>query len=256
MNTVDWKQWNTDYANWENGLVANDTDVANHTKDINKYQNEDLPKFFSFCSSHTPEEALLYFFYWIATSTQPNTNDNILGLLDDQTKMYGAQMSVNARNTTLSNDLQNLVSDSDDGVPVDNQVTVATAALGQLITEFKGDSKIQEAYDPSTSSGILQQLQAYQTEITNDFGKGKLFASFDDMKTKMNAGDQTAVAAYKVFTDASQILTSLTQNMSAALNQKVSQCTGMEKNWQSFFGSLMKSMLDEMNSIIQNMGKG
>jgi hypothetical protein len=137
--------------------------------------------------------------------------------------------------------------------------------LTALIDKFQNDPDVVNSFDPSTRSGIIQQLQAMQSNLHQYFtwtdssghqqGSGTL-TSFDDMKNQMSGKDPgDATAAAKAFTDASQTLTSETQNFNAAMNQQVSAATGIEKNWQSAIGSFMKSVNDLMSAIIQNQTK-
>jgi hypothetical protein len=276
MTIPGWDQWNTDYNKFMDGADQFDKDYRKYGDDQTAYK-ANVEAFTQFIKAHTPEEALLYFFSWIATATQPHKHDNILGLYDDQTTNFGDQMSGNARNTALANDIQNLMNDTTSGVTEGNQVKFANTALDQLLDKFgggttpdgkpiPGDPKV-EALFKNTKDSIITQLKDYKSTIDKYFtwtddhgqkqGKGTL-TSFKDMIDKMGKkGDpDKAVEANKAFTDTGSILTSVTQNFSAALNQQVSEVTGMVKNWQSFLGSLMKSLLDETNSLIQNLSKG
>ena len=262
-----WDQWDTDFEKFMKGADTFNNDYNKYISDQAAYK-ANVEAFTQFIKTHTPEEALLYFFNWIATATQPKQHDNILGLYDDQTTNFGNQLSGNARNTALSNDIQDLINNtvSDKDVPVDQQVNYAMKALDQLIDKFQNDPKVEKLF-ANTKDEIITQLKAYQSNITQYFtwkddnnqpqGKGTL-TSFKDMIDKMGQKDDpgNAVEANKAFTDTGSILTSVTQNFSAALNQEVSEVTGMVKNWQSFLGSLMKSLLDETNSLIQNLSKG
>jgi hypothetical protein len=249
-----WDQWNTDFKNFMDGADKFDNDYNKYLSNKAAYK-ANVEAFNQFIKTHTPEEALLYFFTWIATATNPHDHDNILGLYDDQTTNYGDQMSGNARNTQLANDLQNLINNTS-GIPEDKQIDFAKLAINTLIDKFEHDPKVANLFK-NTKDEIVTQLTAYKTTLDTYFGPGKL-TSFKDMIDKMSQKDDPdrAVEANKAFTDTGTILTSVTQNFSAALNQEVSEVTGMVKNWQSFLGSLMKSLLDETNSLIQNLSKG
>jgi hypothetical protein len=267
MTTPVWKnQWDADFKKFTDGANQFDKDYRKYGDDKTAYKAR-VDAFTQFIKTHTPEEALLYFFTWIATATQPHQHDNILGLYDDQTTIFGDQMSGNARNTALANDIQNLMNNTS-GIPEkgSDQINFAVNALHQLLDEFENDPKV-EALFKSTKDSIISNLKDYLSNIDKYFtwtdgsghkqGQGKL-TSFKDMIDKMSEkGDpDNAVEANKAFTDTGSTLTSVTQNFSAVLNQEVSEVTGMVKNWQSFLGSLMKSLLDETNSLIQNLSKG
>jgi len=267
MTIPGWQdQWDADFNKFMDGADQFDKDYTKYGHDQSAYK-ANVAAFNQFIKTHTPEEALLYFFNWIATATQPHKHDNILGLYDDQTTNFGDQMSGNARNTALTNDIQNLMNDSG-GVPDkgSDQINFAVNALNQLLDKFENDPKVQALFK-NTKDSIISNLKDYLSNIDKYFtwtddhgqkhGQGTL-TSFSDMIAKMGQkGDpDNAVEANKAFTDTGTILTSDTQNFSAVLNQEVSEVTGMVKNWQSFLGSLMKSLLDETNSLIQNLSKG
>ena len=264
MATATWTKWDADYGSFTDAAQQNKADTDIYYEDKASYQNR-LDAFDAFAATHTPEETLLYFFAMIVTSADPSQHDNIFGLYDDQMIIYGDQMVVNARTTSLTNDLQNLVNDtvSTDEVPIDQQINVAQASVSQMIYTFENDQDVINAYDPSTVSSILVELNNIQTTLNTYFSTtdpSKL-QSFDDMKNKMSikddgTGTNDATTAAKEFTDSFQILTSLTQNTNAVLNQKVSEVTGMMKSWQSFVGSLMKSMLSLMSATQNNMSRG
>lgn len=274
MATATWTKWDADYGSFTAAAEQNKADTDIYYDDKASYQNR-LDAFDAFAATHTPEETLLYFFAMIVTSADPSQHDNIFGLYDDEMIIYGDQMVVNARTTTLTNDLQNLVNDtvSTDEVPVDQQVNVAKASVSQMIYAFENDQDVINAYDPSTVSSILVELNKIQTTLNTYFDPSATpydpqypghedtkMQSFDDMKNRMSIKDDTgtnnATTAAKEFTDSFQILTSLTQNTNAVLNQKVSEVTGMMKSWQSFVGSLMKSMLSLMSATQNNMSRG
>ncbi len=264
-NQKGWQdQWNTDFNKFNDGANQFHDDTGKYTDDQSAYKAH-VEAFSQFIKTHTPEEALLYFFTWIATATQPKQHDNILGLYDDQSTNLADQMSGNARNTALANDIQNLINNTS-GVADKDQIPYAMSAITQLINKFSNDEKVGNLFN-NTKDQIIIQLQAYKTNIETYFkwtddnkqpqGNGTL-TSFKDMIDKMGEKDDPdkAVDADKAFTDTGTTLTSVTQNFSAVLNQEVSEVTGMVKNWQSFLGSLMKSLLDETNSLIQNLSKG
>jgi hypothetical protein len=269
MTIPGWDQWNTDFDKFMAGANKFGDDYNKYTSDQSAYK-ANVEAFTQFIKTHTPEEALLYFFTWIATATQPKQHDNILGLYDDQTTNFGDQLSGNARNTALSNDIQDLMNGTS-SVQEGQQVDVAKQAIEQLLEKFggattpdgkpiPGDPNVEHLF-ANTKDEIITQLKAYQATIDQYFvggSGGGTLKSFKDMIDKMGQKDDpgNAVEANKAFTDTGTILTSVTQNFSAALNQEVSEVTGMVKNWQSFLGSLMKSLLDETNSLIQNLSKG
>ena len=276
MATATWSKWDADYSSFTDAAQQNKADTQAYYDDKSAYEKR-LAEFDAFAATHTPEETLLYFFAMIVTATDPSQRDNIFGLQDDQLVIYGDQMVVNANTTTLTNDLQNLVNDtvSTDEVPIDQQVNVMNASLDQMIYAFENDPDVISAYDPSTVSAILVQLNNVKTTLNTYFDPNAKpydpnnpsapydvkMQSFDDMKNRMSIKDDgtvtnNATTAAKEFTDSFQILTSLTQNTNAVLNQKVSEITGMEKSWQSFVGSLMKSMLSLMDTASNNMSRG
>lgn len=258
-----WTQWDTDFNGpngFINGALAHTGAVTTYNTDKGLYQTKDAEYEARIKAMTDPMEEIVLLLNSLATSTNQSDHANILGLYDDQLNGVGKSMAVNARNSQLANDIQNLTNDSvsTSDVPIDQQVTVATNILNDVISAFQSNPDVIGSFDPSVIGSIVTQLKAIQTDITTYFGSGTgQFASFDAMKQALNNKTPgNAALAAKGFADAGQVLTSEGQNINAATNQTVSQITGIDQNWQSFFGSLMKSIIDLGTAVLQDMNKG
>jgi len=269
--TINWNQWNIDNASFIAGANAHQAAVNAYSGpggDLPTY-HENVAKFEQFMKHHSPEENLFMFMFFLMSAMDPTNNANILGLYNDQEDGVGKSMGVCAHTTQLINDLQNLFNDTA-GVPespAGNQLAVANAVVNQLISQFSNPSDpnyaaVTGSFDSNSLTAIVSQLTNIQTTLSSYFGPGATvagsqIASFDQLKTLLGGQNdpQHSSEAAKGLTDAIQVLTSLGQNINSALNQEVNQITGMQKNWQSFLASLMKSILDELNAISQALGK-
>lgn len=260
--------WTTDSTAFTNATQAHQKSQKAADDDTDYYHQHVLVDFDTFCSGkHTAEEVLVYFLTVVVGRTDPTIHHTIFGLFDDRTDTLGKAMSATAKNTQLTNDLEELFSNTIDPsqVPLNQQVSVATGCVGWLIDKFNNDPAVQGSFNPTMRSTIVSQLAQVQKTLndyfgpsgTNPYGESKI-TDFKQLQDFL--GDKKdpshAQEAQKALTEASSILTSTTQNINSALNEQVSQYTGFDKNVQSFVGSLMKSLIDFTSAVIQNLSKG
>lgn len=282
--------WSDDFTVFTQSATAHDAEVAQQQLDNSTYHDTVVSQFFVFCKSHTPEEALLYFIYNVACSIDPNNGATIVGLQEDQMGVVGKSFKVTANDSQLSSDLQNQTSDPK-GTTTITQFATELDTILYLFDPKHGSGgsapdpsgmaqKVQASFDPNSSSSIFEQLSAIRNTINipgdtsgynptdmstvyfdpngearpDDPTKNYL-TSFADMQADMGKkGDPgDAVEASQALTNANTILTSTTQTANSALNTKVSQLTGFEKNFQATLSSLIKSLIDWINAILQNI---
>jgi len=268
--------WDDDYAQTE-ADVQRHTDMVNQlNQDQSDYKTVVLPQFDALLAVN-PEQALLYFLYVCMASPNPQHTDNILSISEDQYGIVGSSMAVMGDITKMTDDLQNYTNGS---VPASiDDVYNATAQLQSLLAK----PEVQSCFDPEALSTIQQQLGLMQDNITQYFNcpanpknndinpqTGKNFQPSDpnyaddpklqsiaEMQKNMGLkGDpKNATEAAQGFTDPESVMTSSSQSINAELNQEVSTDTSFEKNEQSFMSSLIKSMIDETNTAVQNQSK-
>jgi uncharacterized protein YukE len=263
----DWqKQWDKDLNDLEEGIKKSKGSTDKYNADRKEYYEKILPDFYELCEKN-PERALAYFFAKIMTSVDPSNQKNILGIYDDKTKIFGNQMSVNAHLTSLTSDLQNLLNGTSN-VPEGEQLATANRSIEALNKKLK-DLVDKNVLDPALVGTLQKELDNIQTittlgpdnkYFTNDPNDKTKLHSFTEMKQVMSDKNdsrfENAIEAAKSFTDSNSIMTQTSQNISAVLNQRISQSTGMQKNWMNFLSSFMKSDLSLYNAINQNTTKG
>lgn len=344
-----WAQWDEDYANLQAAGEQTQEDVDQYNTDKNNYyaivgyttyDDKGNPTYHpgtlqEVWDSQGPEAAMIYLLEAVLASMDPDNHANIMGLYDDQTTIYADEISANACETEMSNDLQSLYNGSS-GVPEAEQVDTMNACLGQLAWTFGTDPKtgkpndpdVYNSFDPETCNSILTQVNAMQTTMDTYFdpdavayvpandpnspdftgpatfsstqvttynnapagtytcyyyktdangvpimgpdgqpqgdpSKGyyttNKMASFDDMQNRMamkTTGDNPATTAADQLSQSSQILTTISNNVSNMLNQQVQQSLGMQKNWESLMGAFAKNILTESSYAVQRQIAG
>ncbi len=254
--------WDDDYAQTE-ADVQKHTDMVNQlNQDQSDYRTIVLPKFDALLDAGQPEQALLYFLYACMASVNPQQTDNILSISEDQYGIVGSSMAVMGDITKMTDDLQNCTNGSDPKSPSINDIYNATDQLQQLLDK----PEVQSCFDPEALSTIQQQLGLMQDNITQYFNlvppsdpkyDPNKMDTIQDMQKNMGLkGDpKNATEAAQGFTDPESVITSSSQSINAELNQEVSTDTSFEKNEQSFMSSLIKSIIDEVNTSVQNQSK-
>lgn len=347
-----WAQWDEDYANLQAAGEQTQEDVDQYNTDKNNYYaivgyttytyDEDGNVTSSTYHPGTlqdvwdtegPEAAMIYLLETVLASIDPDNHANVMGLYDDQTTIYADEISANACETEMANDLQSLYNGSS-GVPADEQVDTMNACLDQLAWTFgtdpntgePNDPDVYNSFDPDTCNSILTQVNAMRTTMDTYFdpnatpynpkldpnspeyapdgqtlppasgynsatdtcyfyqidpstgapiidpttgqpkgdpSKGYYttdkMASFDDMQDRMamkTTGDNPATTAADQLSQASQIMTTISNNVSNMLNQKVQQSMGMQKNWESLLGAFAKNILTESSYAVQRQIAG
>ncbi|GEM_PF-3654254 len=186
--------------------------VNQYGTDLNNYSTGILAHFQQLLQAHQPELALMYFFYYLSSSVDSNTHDNMLGLFDDQVKGWGQSMAVNAYAGKLNSLLTDLTDDSvsQSQVGITSQVTVANQAVALLTLAYQSQP-VQSALDPSEITTVVSQLQMIQKTLGQYFDPNpnanpatdQKITSFDEMKTLLGQpGDvKNSADAAKALTD-------------------------------------------------------
>jgi hypothetical protein len=253
-------------TDWDDDFAQMDADVKRHTAmvqqrsdDKDAYQGV-LEQFNTLLDNHHPEQALLYFLYACMASANPQKTGNLLGMSEDQYGIAGTSMAVMGDVTKLTDDLQNCTNGSD---PNSSNISINDIynATGEL-KDYLNHDDVKACFDPEALSTIQQQLGLMQDNITQHFNlvpntdPNKLNSIGDMIKDMGLKGDpNNATEAAQGFTDPESVMTSSSQSINAELNQEVSTETSFEKNEQSFMSSLIKSMIDETNTAVQNQSK-
>jgi hypothetical protein len=280
--------WSPDYKDFEKQIAAQKNAADLLQKDTNSYHSKVMANFDKYIGGTdgkkpTPEKVLLYFFYFVMASLQPSDagskqprTDTIFGLEDDKMGAIGQNLGLTAKTTQLINDLQNITNGT--STDPNNSLKDVAKNLDQLMHEFDPSNTnglSGHGFSPDAAQQIFGSLQTIRSTIyvegENPYGygpkptdstvffsdaTGKLSSFSEMIKDLGQKGDpDQATEASKTLSDSFSVLTSTTQGVNSALNEQVSQQTGFQKNVQSFGASLMKSMIDLMNSIIQSTSK-
>lgn len=248
---------------WDDDFDKTNDDVIKHTDMVNQsnqdnsdYRTFVLPHLDALLDAHNPEEALLYFLSVCMASPNPQQTDNLLSISEDQYGIVGSSMAVMGDITKLTDDLQNYTNGSD-------PATIAQINQGVTqLTKYLDQGVVKDCFDPEALSTIQQQLGLITNNINQYFNitpgqDPNKMDSIAEMQANMGLkGDpKNATEAAQGFTDPESVITSSSQSINAELNQEVSTDTSFEKNEQSFMSSLIKSMIDEVNTSVQNQSK-